>query len=330
MDCLKNFIGIRQACSSGVTPAPRSGQYIEDYPGLSKTALQAIEPGVYLNAQAFLDDMVRQACNKIIEADMALALEPYIRTRTELEFGKVGTWSEVLSTGTDAKRGIRVRKNAGTMARIVIARVWIALDTPGDYTLNVKGGSDAQTFTFTVDEANMPVAVFTQFESEADMVDVWVVLPDGVKALGGDLSPFAEFASGHCTDCGPRSSFRMLTARALLGTTETDDVQGVIAEVGITCGLGPAVCLMAQRIKVPIFYATVLQVLENWEASARMNFHAQHKQEWVAKEWEFLANKRYPEVWDLHSKGMARFLEELDPICITCGTGTSYGYSKVR
>lgn len=313
-------------------PAPRSLQYIEDYPGLTKAALQAVEPGVYLNAQAFLDEMVKQAANTIIEIDMAAALEPYVRKQEELEFGTVGTFSDEAeaATGAEAARGLRVRKDAGMMGKLLIGRAWVAYDTPGDYVLTVTDGVKTETHTVTVVEANVPVAVFTQFETDADKVDLTVAVVTGAKPLGGDISSVAEFAGSGCSDCGPRRRFKMISARGLRGSSEGDGVQGVTADVAITCDLKAAFCIIAPRIKVPIFYATVIKILENWEATSRLNFYAQHKQAWVAKEWEHLANTKYPQAWDLHSKGLANYLEQLDPLCITCGTGTSYGYTRFR
>lgn len=328
MLCLNNFFGIRQACAGGVTPLPRSGMYIESHPGLTKKALQAIEPGIFLNAQAFLNEMVQDAARTVITVDMRAALEPYVRTVEELEFGTVGTFTADLLSNTPAPRGLRVRKNAGAMGKLLISRVWVAYDTAGTYTVTITDGIRTETHEVTVATPSERVGLFVHFETDQDRVDMTIDAGAGKKPLTGDISKIAEFASASCDSCSSRSTYRTLSARGLYAGSETDAVQGIAADVAIVCGLEAAVCLMAMRLKVPLFMATVMKILENWEATSRLNFYAQHKQEWVAAEYERIANHAYPQAWDLHSKGMARYLEQLDPLCVTCGTGTGYGYSR--
>lgn len=327
MHCLKNFIGIRQACSPGGAPAPRSRQYIESYPGITKAALQSIEPGVFLNAQAFLDACVEDALNTIVAVDLRTALEPYVRTREELEFGKVGQFDEELENAEAVARGLRITKKAGYMGALLVGRAWVGYDTAGTYVLTVTDGEKTDAFDVLITNPELPVEVFVQFETLKDRVDL-TITPVAQRPHSGSTTEVADFRASNCDTCDTGGAFKMIKAAGLKDGVESEVLQGITADVAVTCDPMAAVCMFAPHIKVPIFYATVIKVLENWEATGRMNFFAQHKQEWVAQQWEYLVNRKYPEVWDLHSKGLAKYLAELDPICITCGTGTTYGYSR--
>ena len=323
MECLANFIGIKQVCVGAPVTPPTSGFWIEDYPGITKQALQSIEPGVYLNARTFLDNLTRQAWDTIVGVDARNTLEPYIRMKEAYEFGMLGEFADTgYLEGSAERRGLRVRKSAGVMGVLSIARVWVKSQTAGTFTITVTDGITPKTFTVVTveDEA---VAVWTHYTTERDRVDI-TITDAAFEPSEGDTSATAEYAN--CTTCGGTYEFNTLKAQGLYGEEEANDLQGITVEGGLTCDIAPAVCMLAPQLKVPIFYATVIKVLENWEATSRMNFFAQHKAEWVAATYRDLVDTKYPVAWDLHSKGLAAFASRLDSLCIDCGTGTHGGY----
>ncbi len=324
MDCLNNVIGIRQACAGGGLPAPRFGLYIEDFPGLTKTSLQAIEPGVWLNCQAWLNDLVRQAWTTIVEVDARAALEPYLKDRASLEFGMLGVFDETATyqVGQAGARGLRVKKNAGILAKLAVSRVWIHAQDAGTFTLTVTDGKNPASFDVTV-TAGEAEGVWVHYETERDVIDITIA--DALfKPANGDTKSSSLFAS--CTSCNGSSSYKMMVGRGLNLGVEADPMEGIAAQCGIVCAVEPAVCILAPRLKIPLFYAVVLKVLETWEASSRMNFFAQHKAEWVKATHEHVAKNLYPQAWDLHAKGLAAFASKLDTVCVECGTGTRAGY----
>lgn len=322
MDCLKNFIGIRQACVGGPTVAPKSGQYIEDYAGLTRASLQAIEPGVWNNCQTFLDDMVRQAAIQVVDVDARAAIEPYLRVRDDMDAGLIGVFGDTAAVEADAKRGLRVKKTTGILGKIVVGRVWVKSTAGGTFTVTITDGTKTTTEDVVV-VADVAAALWPHFDTFEDTVDI-TITDAAFVPYGGDTSSTAEYAN--CTSCSTGGKWQTLSGRALHADTETDKLQGITAEVSIGCDLSNAICLIAKPLRVPIFFATVMKVLENWEATPRMNFFAHHQKEWAEKTYANLVNKQYPTAWDLHSKGLARYLEQLDPVCVDCGSGNAGGY----
>lgn len=324
MDCLANFIGIRQACVGSPLVPSRSGFYIESFPGITKAALQAIEPGVYLNAKAFLDQLVQDAWINIVGLDVGQALEPYIRAKDALEFGTLGEYDEEATylAGEAVPRGYRLEKHAGMMGKLQVARVWVKAEDAGTFTITITDGKTPLTLTVEA-EAGTKIPVWAHYTTERDRVDI-TITDAAFKPAVGDTSDTATFAT--CTNCPGSSMFQTLRGFGLKSGTTGDALQGIIVEGGLQCDIGLAVCMLAPQLKVPIFYATVMKVLENWEATARMNFFAQHKAKWVEATYKNLADKVYPTAWELHSKGLAVFASQLDGQCVDCGTGTHGGY----
>lgn len=328
MNCLKNFIGMRQACAGGHAPAPRSGMYIEDYPGITRTALQAIEPGVWLNAQAFLDAMVASAWTNVVEVDARAAIEDYIVPAEALEVGRVGVFSESTLPPVGTRRGLRIRKNAGSLSKLLISSVTVRADLAGTFALTITDGTTPATFDVVIsaDRVGHDVTEWVHYETAAASVDI-TITDAGFVPYTGSTQQTRHFSSCRGCDNGV-STYAAISGRGLTAAGETDAVQGISANVALTCDIAPAVCLLATRLKVPIFYATVMQILRNWEATPRMNFYAQHKAEWLEREWHRLSEERYPQAWDLHAKGLARFASQLDPLCVDCGTGTRLVYGN--
>lgn len=169
------------------------------------------------------------------------------------------------------------------------------------------------------------IQVWVHYETDRDTVKI-TIADDDFQPATGNTKKTKRFST--CHGCTGLYKYQTLCASGLVDGVEAEDLQGIVAEAGITCSVEPALCILAPRLKVPVFYAVVIKALETWSATNRMNFVAQHKMDWVEANLAHLRTNLYPQAWDLHAKGLAAFASQLDSLCVDCGTGTNAGYGR--
>ena len=325
-DCLDNTIGLRQACGGGTTPAPKFGLYLDDLPGFAFCAMSDIlDPAKYAGAVDFVNAKAKAAAIQVLEQYVPEAVEPFIVAKDDLDFGYLGTLDpDSLSlAGTADPRGLRLKKRPGLLSKLLVSKVTVRSATSGTFTLQIVDGDTTSEHSITL-VADVALDVWLHYEAKNDQVDI-LIEDASFHPYSGDMTRFMSFRS--CGTCSSGGAYELMSGTGLLSGTETAATQGIIAQTGVTCSLNYGTCLIASRLKVPILYATAIEVLADWEATPRLNYFAHHAREWAEKERIHYTETKLPAALKSHLKGLAYFLQRMDAVCIDCGTGVSMAWS---
>lgn len=325
MNCSDGFITMRTVCAGQPVRQPKSGLFIEDLAGINCANLASVEPGVYLNAQEFLAQKVAVSCDIVLQ-DLREIVEPFVKERSALEAGTVGEFASPASplTGSASQRGLRLRINAGRLSRLLVDRIWIRSASAVETVVKVKDGDKVTEFPVSL-EAGKENELWLHYQADQKQVDI--VIEDAAYQPHSGTTIATKYFST-CTTChGGGAMYTYLSGSALLAGAETDTLQGIVAECSLVCDIELAACMMLKKVKWPVLIQTGIQILQELVASGRMNYWTIHSKDWAKEQIEFWHRVEYKRMFKHHAAGMAAFLSNLDPHCLTCGTGTVYTYA---
>lgn len=325
LPCISGFITPKAVCPGGIYVRPKSGLHVEDLPGISTTALAAVEPGKYLDAQTFIDEKMKVA-GMIIADRMRNHLEAYIEERGVREAGYIGTWSvpDVTLVGADVPRGVRVKADGGPMLVPTISRVYIkGLDAISDLVVKLKDGEKVTEFPVSI-EAGIEKELYLNYDAEKRTVDIYID-DERFIPFSGSTEGTKYFSS--CLTCGGHSRYLGIAGSALYDGAETDVLQGIRAEAVLLCSIEPVLCLLLSRFRWAMLYQWGILVLEEWLASPRTNYFTIHSKAWAADKVEQWNMIDLPRAMKSNIQSLASFISQLDPDCLTCGKGPGYANS---
>lgn len=319
LPCIKNFITFATVCQGETLIRPLSGLNIEQLPGLYRKSLAQINPGKYLNAQAFLDEKVITAGDMVITR-MRNYLEEFVVERGTREAGTVGTFNDTALGASASPRGVRVKLNpsAGALMLPLIPRVWIKSNTTkAGVTVKVKDG--ARIVEYPVDlVAGEEVELWLHFEAQTKQVDI-TIEDDDVDVYGGSTTGTTYFAD--CNTCSRVGLYKEISGSGLLASAETDELQGIKAEVITVCSIMQAACMLLGRYKWAVLYQVGILICDEWDASDRANYFTLHSKEWAraqSEKWNMIDLPRHMKT---SNNQLLALVRNLDPKCLECGTG---------
>lgn len=322
LPCIKNFITFQSVLPGETYVAPVSKLHVEALPGVYRKSLSQVEPGKYLNAQAFVDDKLNIAGMMIMDR-MRNYLEPFVNEKGSKEAGTVGTFDDASPlSGTATKRGLRITVGGGAMVMPLLSRVWIKCDATIE-GLEVKVKEGTKETTYTVDTiADTEVELWLHYEGRAKTLEV-TIADTRFHPSTGSTAGTKYFST--CHTCNRAGLYKYITGTGLLGTNETTALQGIRAEVVTMCSLDPVACILLKRYRFAVLYQFGILLLQEWDASDRTNYFTLHSKEWAqaqAEQWNMIDLPRHMKT---ANDQLVHFIRNLDPDCLTCGTGPNFG-----
>lgn len=321
MECAENFIVCRNACS-GVDPVtPTSGLYADDLPGISTISLANIEPGKYASAAAMVQQKVAIAVKKVGDR-VKEVLAQYLEENATVEAGEVGTFNSDVLAGTADARGLRIGLDGTQLMHLLIPRIYVKAAASGEFEVLLKDGPEERTFTVNC-VANEVAMLDVHYLAKTKQVDI-TITDAAFKAVSGTTFNTRYFAT--CVACGRNCKYRHISGVGLLKGEEVDAVQGIGAQVVVTCAFERALCMLLQRLRWAVLYQFGVEVLDEWLATSRMNYMGIHGKEWAeAKRPEWMQEVEIK--LEQQAPHLATLIEKLSPECTRCGRGLSYGYA---
>lgn len=325
LNCLTGFICARAACGSGLVSAPKSGLFVEDLPGISMESMAAVEPGKYVNVQTFIDEKMRTA-GQMVSDRIRATLDEYVRARGPKEAGTVGTWDAEGTTIASSvnPRGLRITFGGGAMSMGSVSRIWLRSSTAvTGLVVTLRDGPETRTYTVDL-EADVETELWLNYEARTKSVDI-TVAEDDFTPVTGSTKGTRYFST--CSTCGQLGRYATISGTGLLNGASTDELQGMRAEVVMLCSIDPVLCILLKRYRFAVLYQWGVLVLQEWLASPRTNYFTIHSRDWAAGTVELWEKVELPRALKAQNSTLAHFVSQLDPECLTCGSGAHYGYS---
>jgi hypothetical protein len=94
--------------------------------------------------------------------------------------------------------------------------------------------------------------------------------------------------------------------------TEINDLRGIRIDAVLMCDTDKILCLVRDRIKMPIYYLVIAEVMKEWLATDRVNFLSMNSEEWVKSQITQL-NVSAMAMIDEAAPGISRYLERQEP-----------------
>lgn len=322
LPCLDNFITFKAVCPGETYVRPLSGIHWEDLPGFGVKSMAAIEPGKYLNAVTFGREKLHVAGSMILDK-MRAAIEPYVQERGVKEAGYIGTYTdESPLTPSLTGRGIRVRVDGGPMLLPTIPRIWLKSSTAvSNLVVKVKDGNTITEFPLDSLPADQETEVWLHYEAANKQVDIFVENAS-FAPYTGDTQGTKYFTN--CTGCAGHARYVGIAGGGLVGSTETTILQGMRAEVVLLCSIDPIACILLKRYKWAVAFQAGILVLQEWGPSDRANYFTLHGREWAKETADGWNLVELPRAMKTNNETLVAFLRNMDPTCLTCGSGPSY------
>lgn len=323
LPCLANWITFKYPCDGGDYVRPLSSLHWEDLPGFSTVSLAKVEPGKYLDAKTYAQEKLNTAGLMILDR-LRNHLEPFVTERGPVESGYIGTFTDASPlTGDATKRGVRIRVEGGAMLVPLVSKVWLRSSTTiADLVVKVKDADRIIEFPCSV-VADVETEVWIHHEARSKTVDIYV---EDVRFTPHTGSTEGTSYFTTCSDCSGHARYKHLAGGGLVGETEGTTLQGIRAEVTMVCSLLPVACVLLKRFKWAVLYQAGILILQEWGATPRTNYFSIHSKEWAVATMEEWNTIELPRAYKTHAGTLASYVSQIDPDCLECGTGASYGY----
>ena len=308
MDCANNFIGLGRACAP---LDPRSGLYLEDIPGLSVSNIASFETGKYMSANAMLEAKVNLSVEQIT-AQLDNLLPNLFATISMASILDTAFDEEILDA-EEGTAGLMIESVKTPLSITTVTYVYVKSASTGQVTINVTDGYETkQILVETVADFEQKVEV--NFSSGRGVIRIEY---DGIEMIpySGNISKYTQYA---CSTCSMRNGSRYVRMKGINPDgTLTSKMYGIRADIEMTCSFERAICQLLPRLKMPIFYLTAANVLDELIASNRINFITTNSKAWAENKALELGTEAQNQLKSI-SYGLMNYLKQLDSHCTTC------------
>lgn len=331
MDCLKNYIGIRQRCSGVEYIPPRSGLYIEQLEGIHLKSLSGIEPGKYLSAVNMINDKINFTGKKFVDIVRDI-IYPDLVDSMVTESGSGG----VFNTGADTSnndyheaenvnKGLRLKKARTPLTSLRIVNVILKANSESIISgqqFTLKDGINEYTYDIPDLEPGEEFVMNIDYLAKQEKVDIYWNTNDFEPAKGTTSS--TQRFSG-CSGCS-NNTYDFFSAVGLDNGTETRSMYGIKVDFIIECNMEKALCLLLSRLNMPFLYAVGIELLNEWIASDSLSLYTIYGKEWAQNKIVEWSDKMQVGI-ELIKPSMTKYLKNLDSNCFTC---KSFRYGNVH
>lgn len=331
MDCLKNYIGIRQRCATVEWVEPRSRLCIEDLPGISTKSLSSVEPGKYISAVNMINAKINFTGEQFVDMVREIIF-PELVAGLVAEQGRGGEFNVNFDSSVNdyhasenVEKGIRLKKANTQLTTLKIVNIVLKATSNAVISgkqLKIKDG--IKTYTYDIPDMNPgeEISMLVDYTAKNDKIDI-VWNTNDIEPSKGSTSLTQKFNG--CTGCG-NSRYDFFSAVGLNGTKETTSLYGIRVDFIIECSMEKALCLLLPQLKNALLYAVGVELLKEWVASDSLSFYTQYGKEWAQKtiiEWQNIVDVKL----ELARPNLTNFLMRIDGNCFTC---KSYRYGHVH
>jgi len=301
--CYSEFIGIR-SCKD---IKPKSGLYIDDLEGLNIHNIAKIvtdQP----SAEEFLRQKLAFAVREYGQTILSFmeALEPEMLNTCE--------FSEDYEPTSFDQIGATYERTIGGLSGLFIRGVRINAEQSGELLVHISDGITTESKTFQITGGEQLLDF--DFEPAGSKVHIYAENTLGLAIIECD-DPVG------CSSCSPSEGFK--TSGYIDGNSSTE-AYGFIPVLSIECVQEKAICTILHQVSQGVLYACGVAVLQEWQASDRLNYLSLHSDDWVAakiEEW----NAKAEHFYITNSTSINKFIQRVDPICYVCNE-TTIAYAK--
>lgn len=313
--CVDNLIGAFRACHPADSPAPRSGLFIDDLPGLSLANVSQGASSKLPTAAVMAEAKITYAA-KLIEAELLVKMSAfgnpaYNLVTDTLEVGYPLNDTTSLGSGTAAVRFER----CGTMGLRDLRILTLVLHPlgDGDITVTVTDGVESETQTVTA-VSGIALPVYSTFTTQRDHIDVQIATAVPMRQMrlwDNTLANKCDCSCGH-VQCGN------ITAKGLLNGSWNVYTHGIQVRAAIVCNPAKALCLIPDnQLGVLMQYRAAIELLREATYNAEaLNYFTEHAKLPVLLK-ELVAY--YDQFWATVLPAVSNALIQADNTCFDCG-----------
>lgn len=262
MGCFDNYIGIRNLCTPD-TPAPVSGLYVQDLPGMTLEVAGNLSTNEYSGAVAFLNSKIAFAVKKV-QDDLRDVWYDKLKFSPLVDVGFTGQWNTGSYDAVYAGyRGISISisRRSSSLMEIYIGRVrFLCNDTQVGVAYTITDG--LTTISGTIDTTAGEVytlEVNRSFEGE-EVTITWD--NTNIRVAECDTN-----ASG-CWEC---SSCCNSPFADIDGSDGSSNCYGVQAEFQVRCSEDRLMCLLRPQLGMATLYMLGMELVREMLTSTRLN-----------------------------------------------------------
>ena len=310
MSCLENIIGIKAPCSPDT--APLSGQYINDYPGITLRSAANNADSEVLTGYNYLVDLRRRAMNKLNNDLLSIINQDYDVSSfatMPIEAAKFRDPKTVISAGSaELRRGLvgSKRTTKCRFHKMVIHKVHIYSNYTGATNLKISDPLAGQTTSATIELAAGEVREF--------IINQTITGPEFQITLPANIPVYSTKPECGC-DGKPKNEYIEFN-----GINNTDAVStesyGIKAFVIMKCDISSLVCEMAVDgiIGQSAFELMGAMFYDDMLKSERLNYLTIYKEAEI-KEQSVAGFAMYKQYMENAIRGLDKYINRVDGNC---------------
>ncbi len=306
INCYEDFIGISKGCNGGETS--KSGLFIDSLEEISVKNIAKIvsdEP----NAVEFIKSKLEFATKEYAAYLLAFFDEGEPVCLADCKFDK-----EDYSALETANLGVTYSAKLSALQEFSMTCIKVKSKQAGAVTITVTDGDQTQTVTPTlVIGENIVDLSFTSRHSEIH------IFADGSAHQFGELDCGQTIGCSKCHD-------EAISVTGYKDGSSASKAYGFIPDLCLVCNEDRVKCAMLHQAKEGALYYAGVKILEEWQASDRLNYLILGSEEWIVmkkEEWAQMA-KHFTEG---RIRTIGNYLRRLDPNCYKC-QGITQAYSR--
>lgn len=218
--------------------------------------------------------------------------------------------------GESGNPGMKITKTQSKMAVILLQRIYFKSHTAvSNLEITITDSSKTEKHYVTAN-ADEEVVIDVDFKSSQNEITI--------TYDGTGIEPYVyDCVKKKCcctkTECGcPCGCSPSMKATGIdFDGTEINDLRGIRIDAVLMCDTDKMLCLVRDKIKMPIYYLVIAEIMKEWLATDRVNFLSMNSEEWVKSQITQL-NASAMAMIDEAAPGISRYLERQEPKCFIC------------
>lgn len=278
MNCLDNLIGIRD-CNM---PAPSSGLYIQDLPGMRLEIANAAVDSETISGVELIKEKITFSQNAILN-QIRNILKDKTRVNSLIESDNVGYYKEnlkLIQPDPGKFTGVKLKIEQNQYLEFYLSKIYLKVNYTGDvpvYIYDLISGELLETINVTCEAGvasvvlvnksfptnRQKLSLFIGYEASIQGFESSVSKPSGCGSCENEyFNRYVRFYSGKINDSDTKINSNIKSGN---GTA------GLSLEYSVNCSLESFICSMAGLLAWPLLHKVGSEILREVQFSKRLN-----------------------------------------------------------
>lgn len=308
MDCWEDFILSKSLC--GENQKSKSNLYFENLEGFTISRVAAIEYGKDNSAREFMRNKLDYAIQLMIE-DIRSRIEDKLRFPTVTDAYNGGRFTHQFIPAENGIGGVKISSINRRNTRIVIHGLRLYAEQPGvPKQITITDGQTAKVIDVETTGELMSINLDGLLLESNEVYISWDV--SDINTRSNDYhNLIGQYGCNYCDENNATEFY----IKGVKEGNKTNHLWGIQPVFSILCDVERMICHYRHYFRFAALYKWGVEMLNEWQASDRLNFLTLHSDEWAVNKKMELEEISYPEQLDNGVKRLIQSLRKEDKYC---------------